>query len=300
MSDSLDRILTEAGLDDEAGRRDLLEALATEVGEERLSQIITAMASAKSRALSKPQAPLTEPHVSHPRVESKTYLRFNLSTRIQHGVMALSVLILIVTGLPLKFHDARLSQWVMNLMGGIEVSAIVHRVGATLLIGVGLAHLLYISLTRVGRRDLFLLLPRFKDLRDWILMLKYYVGLTEEKARFGRFSYIEKFDYWAVYWGMVIMITSGSLLWFQDFFLKFIPKWMLDIAKEAHSDEALLATLAIIVWHFYNVHFSPAKFPMSKVFINGKLTREEMEDEHPLELEEMEKESQGRKTKSEQ
>jgi cytochrome b subunit of formate dehydrogenase len=217
------------------------------------------------------------------------YLRLSLNLRLQHFVMLTSVLTLILTGLPLKFHDASLSHLIIGWLGGIQNSAIIHRIAATGLICVGVYHLLYTILSRQGRRDFILLLPRKQDLLDYIQQIKYYLGKTDEKARFGRFSYIEKFDYWAVYWGMVIMISSGSLLWFEGIALRVLPKFVLDIAKEAHSDEALLATLAIIIWHFYNVHLNPHKFPMSKTWITGKISKSEMIEEHALEYEELQR-----------
>jgi len=115
----------------------------------------------------------------------------------------------------------------------------------------------------------------------------YFFGWAKEGARFGRFSYIEKFDYWAVYWGMVIMIGSGLIMWAEELAMQFLPKFALDIAHEAHSDEALLATLAIIIWHFYNVHLNPDHFPMSWTWWTGKISLEEMRRKHPLEYEEM-------------
>lgn len=221
------------------------------------------------------------------KAQEEYFTRLSLNLRLQHFVMLTSVLTLILTGLPLKFHNASLSHLIIGWMGGIHNSALIHRIAATGLIGVGVYHLLYTIFSSDGRRDFVLLLPRKQDLLDYIQQIKYYLGKTDEKARFGRFSYIEKFDYWAVYWGMVIMITSGSLLWFEGIALRILPKFALDIAKEAHSDEALLATLAIIIWHFYNVHFNPHKFPMSKTWITGKISRSEMIEEHALEYEEI-------------
>jgi cytochrome b subunit of formate dehydrogenase len=116
-------------------------------------------------------------------------------------------------------------------------------------------------------------------------MIRYFVGKSDEKPRFGRFSYVEKFDYWAVYWGMVIMIGSGLILWYLETALQFLPKFAADIAREAHSDEGLLATLAIIIWHFYNVHLNPEHFPMNRTFWTGMISEEEMRHHHPLEYE---------------
>jgi cytochrome b subunit of formate dehydrogenase len=219
--------------------------------------------------------------------EEPTFLRLSLNLRIQHIVLFVSCIILIITGLPVKFHETGWARFLFSIFGGIKGTSFLHRVGATGLIGVGLYHVLYTIFNKTGRKDFWLLLPRLQDARDLMRMIKFFLGKSKEKARFGRFSYIEKFDYWAVYWGMVIMIGSGLLLWFEEISLRFVPKFIIDIATEAHSDEALLATLAIIVWHFYNVHFNPDKFPMNKVWWTGKITKHEMLEEHPLEYEEI-------------
>lgn len=215
----------------------------------------------------------------------REFQRFSLNVRLQHAVMAVSVIFLILTGLPLKFSDLGVSKAIINLFGGPDVSPIVHRVAASFLIAMGLWHLAYITATREGRSTFMRLLPRPQDAKDAWQQIRYFLGRTDERPRFDKFSYVEKFDYWAVYWGMVIMIGSGTVLWFTNQFLKIFPKWFTDIAKEAHSDEALLATLAIVVWHFYNVHFNPHKFPMNRTFITGRISEQEMIEEHPLEYE---------------
>lgn len=219
----------------------------------------------------------------------RDYERFSLNFRIQHVVLFSSCIVLILTGLPIKFHDTDWAAFMFSLMGGIQTSSMIHRIGAVGLIGVGLYHLLYTGALAEGRRNFFALIPGPKDLRDAVLMIRYFLGRTEERPKFGRFSYVEKFDYWAVYWGMIIMCGSGLMLWFENDTMRLFPKYIFDIAKEAHSDEALLATLAIIVWHFYNVHFNPHKFPMNKVWITGRMSEEEMHHEHPLELEEIQR-----------
>ncbi len=219
--------------------------------------------------------------------EGEAFQRFNRNFRFQHMVMFSSVIILIVTGMPIKFPNFILSRFVINFWGGIANSTIVHRIGAGMLIYFMVHHLVYTILAREGRRDFLLLIPTLKDAKDIVLNIRHFLGKTPEKPRFGRFSYIEKFDYWAVYWGCVIMIGSGALLWFQDIVLKYMPKYMLDVAHEMHSDEAMLATLAIVIWHFYNVHFNPDRFPGTMLWWHGQLSEHEMKEEHPLEYEEI-------------
>ena len=224
----------------------------------------------------------------------REFVRFSLNQRLQHIVLFTSCIVLIVTGLPIKFHDSAWAAFLIELMGGVELSSLIHRIGAVGLIGVAAYHFFYVMLTATGRWNFGNLIWTLKDMRDLVQMLRYFVGRTEERPRFGRYSYVEKFDYWAVYWGIVIMVGSGCLLWFENVTLSVFPKYVLDIAKEAHSDEALLATLAIIIWHFYNVHFNPRKFPMNKVWFTGKLSEEEMIEEHPLEYEEILREEERR------
>src|SRR3990170_2607308 len=135
--------------------------------------------------------------------------------------------------------------------------------------------------------SVILLIITPKDARDLVQNNRHFLGKAPEKPRFGRFSYIEKFDYWAVYWGCVIMIGSGLFLWFEMIVLKYFPKYVLDVAHEMHSDEAMLATLAIVIWHFYNVHFNPDRFPGTLMWWHGQISEHEMKEEHPLEYEEI-------------
>lgn len=235
--------------------------------------------------------------------EEKEYNRFGINFRIQHIVLMLSTILLIVSGLPLKFYNTGWARVIMNLMGGPDVARKIHHLAAIFLIGVGIYHLGYIIIARTGRKDFKELIPKKKDLLDFKDQILFFFGKVKSKPKFGRFSFIEKFDYWAVYWGFVIMIGSGLIMWmFQGHLHPFgfnridlifssglIDNYFHAISREAHSDEAFLATMAIILWHFYNVHFNPDKFPGSKVWLTGKMSRKEMEEEHPLELEEIEK-----------
>ncbi len=225
------------------------------------------------------------------------FLRFGLNFRLQHLTLAIGVIILIVTGLPIKFHDTLVAKIFFEMIGGIGVSRFLHRLGATLLIIVSIWHVLFITTTKTGRNDFRQLLPTPKDLKDFIQNIKYLLGMSKQKPRYGRFSYIEKFDYWAVYWGMVIMICSGLILWFNNFFLGIVPKFVFDIATEVHSDEAMLATLAIVVWHWYNVHFNPEVFPFNPTIFTGKISKEKMLKDHPLEYEKMLSKSEPKQKK---
>jgi len=218
---------------------------------------------------------------------SEEFERFSLVFRIQHIVLFTSCIVLMITGLPLRFPNTGWAAVFFNLTGGVAASGLIHRVGAVGLIGVGVFHMIYITLMRDGRHNFRELIPRFHDVKDVFKNVWYFLGRSKTGAPFGRFSYIEKFDYWAVYWGMVVMIASGLMLWFQDKTMSILPKVFIDVAREAHSDEALLATLAIIIWHFYNVHFSPDHFPMSWTWLTGKISHEKMIHHHPLEYEQI-------------
>ncbi len=226
--------------------------------------------------------------------EGELFYRFGVNIRVQHFFMAASVFLLIISGLPLRFHDSVIFKFIIFLLGGIHNSTFLHRVAASGLMVVCVWHVGWLALTKEGRREFWELLPKPGDVTDIIQNIKYFLRLSNQKARFDRFSYIEKFDYWAVYWGVVVMVGSGLLLWFQETVLRFFPKFILDIAKEMHRDEALLATLAIVIWHMYNAHLNPHKFPGTLVIWNGLMTKEEMVDEHPLEYEKLTEATQER------
>jgi len=219
--------------------------------------------------------------------QEEHFVRFNKNFRFQHIVMFTSCFLLMFTGLPLKFPDFFVSQILMKLFGGIRGSTVIHRIGAVMLIYFMVHHFFYCIMSKQGRNDFVKLIPMPKDAKDLVLNVKHFLGKNPDRPKFDRFSYIEKFDYWAVYWGCVIMIGSGLVLWFEGIAMKYLPKYWVDIAHEAHSDEALLATLAIVIWHFYNVHFNPDRFPGTLMWWHGKISKHEMIEEHPLEYERM-------------
>jgi cytochrome b subunit of formate dehydrogenase len=148
-------------------------------------------------------------------------------------------------------------------------------------------HLGYLALTARGRQFLRDIRLRLGDLRDVVHAVGYNLGLRRARPRFGRFSYIEKSEYWALVWGTIVMAATGVVLWFEDPAIAFLTKLGWDVARTIHFYEAVLATLAIVVWHLYFVIFKPDVYPVNLAFFTGTLSESEMEEEHPLELEEI-------------
>ncbi|NMA69500.1 MAG: cytochrome b/b6 domain-containing protein [Desulfitobacterium sp.] len=222
------------------------------------------------------------------------YHRFDIHQRIQHIGMFVSFFILTITGLPIKFEQSSFAQGVVTMFGGFDNMFFVHLFGAIIMLAVSAYHLIYLVFVPLrGKEKSWAIMPRWKDVTDLIQDLMYLVGVRKERPLFDRYSYKEKFDYWAVFWGMFIMGGSGLLMWFPQFFTQFIPRWVIDSSRYAHTDEAILAISAIFIWHFYNTHFNPKFFPMNPVWYTGTLSREEMEEEHPLELERLERKEKG-------
>jgi cytochrome b subunit of formate dehydrogenase len=206
--------------------------------------------------------------------------------RLQHGALLVSFTILVVTGFMLHYPDAwwvaglrRLSDHLFDLRSRL------HRVAAVVLIAASVAHLGYLAFTTRGRAFLRDILPVRGDLIDAWRVMRYNLGLSRERPRFGRFSYIEKSEYWALVWGTMLMGATGVALWFENTFIGMFGKLGWDVARTVHFYEAWLATLAIVVWHLYYVIFNPDAYPMNLAWITGTLSEAEMEEEHPLELE---------------
>lgn len=216
----------------------------------------------------------------------RLYLRMTVNERLQHGALVLSFVVLVVTGFMLRFPEA---WWVVGLreLNGhlFEWRGWMHRIAAVAMVAAGVWHVSYVSFTARGRELMRDLLPRLGDFRDAWGVLRYNLGLAREKPAFGRFSYIEKTEYWALLWGSILMSATGVLLWADDQTMGVFGKLGFDVARTVHFYEAILATLAIIVWHFYFVIFNPEVYPMNLSWLTGYLSEEEMAGEHPQELE---------------
>ena len=153
---------------------------------------------------------------------------------------------------------------------------------------VGAYHLVYLAMSEEGRMWTRDMLPRWKDVRDLVANLGYYLGIRKARPRFPRFGYAEKAEYWAVVWGTIVMGLTGLMIWFKLGIFSFLPRWAVDIALAVHFYEAVLATLAIIVWHFYHVIFDPDVYPVNFAFLDGRVSEEFYKEEHGLAYEQLE------------
>ena len=215
--------------------------------------------------------------------------RFNLYHRVTHATMMVSFFTLAATGLPLRFSTAFWAPTVMHLLGGVHMAGLLHRIAAGVTFGYFLGHLGYI-VVNVGRarpaermRMLWgreSMVPHLDDLVQFLQQWRWFFGLGP-RPRFGRYSYMEKFDYFAVFWGVAMIGGSGLLLWFPEFFARFLPGWVFNVATIIHGDEAVLAASFIFTIHFFNVHLRPEKFPLDAVMFTGRATRHYMAEEHP-------------------
>lgn len=215
----------------------------------------------------------------------------------QHNFLMVTFAVLAITGFSLRYSDAFWVKFLFGWEGGFPLRGIIHRVAAVLFVFTALWHLLYLSTSR-GRgflRDIF---PIRKDFSQFFQSLKYNLGRGQGKPRFGRFSYIEKAEYWALVWGTVIMAFSGFFLWFDNIAVQWFPKGFLDVMLVIHHYEAWLAVLSVAIWHMYSTVFSPNVYPMNPSWLTGKMPVELFEHEHPEDpiIKEVAEESDKRQT----
>jgi cytochrome b subunit of formate dehydrogenase len=216
--------------------------------------------------------------------------RFDRLQRLSHGALMVSFLGTSATGMPLLFSDQRWAWWLSRLWGGFEAAGTLHRMFATVMVATFLLHVARVGRQIVVGRDYSPLwgpssmVPQPRDAIELYQHFRWFLG-RGPAPRFGRFTYWEKFDYWAVFWGMIIIGGSGLMLWFPGVATMVLPGSALNIALLVHGEEALLAVSFIFTVHFFNGHLRPEKFPMDLVIFTGRLPRDEMERERPAELE---------------
>lgn len=214
--------------------------------------------------------------------------RFTRLNRILHILMIVSFLTLAMTGMTLKFSYTGWAVILSKFFGGFESAGYLHRFAAVTMIGVFVTHI--IDLFRLKRKEFGSwmkllksensMLFNKKDLKDFLGSLKWFLG-KGDRPEYGRWTYWEKFDYFAVFWGMIVIGSTGMTLWFPEFFTHFVPGWFINVATIIHSDEALLATGFIFTVHFFNTHLRPEKFPMDIVIFSGRMPLEEFKLDRP-------------------
>ncbi|OGU66770.1 MAG: hypothetical protein A2W30_10335 [Ignavibacteria bacterium RBG_16_36_9] len=227
-------------------------------------------------------------------IKEKYVLRFSRLNRVLHILMIISFLILSLTGMSLKFSYSGWAKVLSKFFGGFESAGYWHRFAAVIMIIVFSTHL--IDLVRLKRKEFGVwkalligknsMLFNKKDWQDFKNSLKWFTG-RGSRPEYGRWTYWEKFDYFAVFWGMFIIGSTGMTLWFPEFFTNFIPGWMINVATIIHSDEALLATGFIFTIHFFNTHLRPEKFPMDIVIFSGMVPLDEFKLDRPEEYKEL-------------
>lgn len=211
---------------------------------------------------------------------TQTYLRFPLARRIEHWIMMLSFTVLGVTGLSQRFPDAELSKAILNIFGGIENLRSIHHVSAIVMMFGTAWHILVMGYSVFVLRDQMSMLPTLQDAKDGIQALLYNLGFAKTPPQMGRYTFEEKMEYWAFVWGAVVMGLTGFMMWNPITATQYLPGEFVPAAKAAHGNEAVLAVLAIIIWHMYGVHIKR----FNKAMFNGQISEADMLHEHPLEL----------------
>jgi cytochrome b subunit of formate dehydrogenase len=228
--------------------------------------------------------------------DDEWFTRFSPFERFLHFLVITSFLLLVLTGMPLKFYYMGWAKVIFDILGGVEVARALHRFGAIVTFSYFGLHLAWLAVTfwqrradfrdpstgRYSLKRMWAILagpdspfPTLQDWRDFVAHQKWFFG-KGPRPQFDRWTYWEKFDYWAVFWGVAIIGLSGLFMWASQFVTRFLPGWFINIALIVHSDEALLAAGFIFAFHFFNVHFRPEKFPMDPVIFSGRISKTEL------------------------
>jgi cytochrome b subunit of formate dehydrogenase len=236
--------------------------------------------------------------------DDEIFVRMTLAERWQHGLLAASFILLVFTGLPLMSGDIGAIRFIAGHSGALVLRGILHRAAAVVLIADLVWHVLYTFLTERGRRNFRDRAPRASDIKDALATVGHNAGLSdflrrrglfrrfferhpywrfERTPEFGRYSFVEKFEYWSLLWGSAVMIVTGLFMWHPDLSLRLFPLWLHQVFVVIHGYEAILAFLAILIWHMYTVHLNPEVFPMSRVWLDGGMSGADLRRFHPLE-----------------
>lgn len=206
--------------------------------------------------------------------------RFTLSQRIQHFIMLTTMMVLLLTGIILLFHEAWWAAGLVRLEGGMAARGLVHRTAAVVLMFLCCWHAYQVVFTRWGHEEFMRLKPTLQDLKDFLQMMRFNLGTAPEPPHFDKYSYAEKVQYAGVVVGSLIMIGTGLLLWFENISMAALPKWVIDVTTVVHGYNGVLAFIVLLLWHLYNVHLNPRVFPMNKVWLTGTMSLQELREQH--------------------
>jgi cytochrome b subunit of formate dehydrogenase len=211
----------------------------------------------------------------------KSIRRFDNKFIIQHLLIIVSFFTLVITGFALKFHDSTWAQLLSHAGFTEYARGLIHRIAAIVMLGAGVYHLYYLFFDKDGKGELGHLAPRILDVRQFIQNMKFHLGMTRERPDFPRYGYIEKAEYWALVWGTVVMAITGFILWFPTYATFIFPSWIIKVSETIHYYEAWLATLAIVIYHFFFVIFHPEDYPINLAAFTGEITEEEAHEKFP-------------------
>ena len=221
--------------------------------------------------------------------KAPAFQRFKRFEVLQHFLLLVSFFLLAVTGFALKYPGAFWVDWLTGIGMTEEVRASLHRTGAVVMVFISVIQVFYLLGTRAGRRDVAALRPGVEDLRHFFENMRFHLRLSKKYPRYGRFDYMEKVEYLALIWGVFVMAATGFILWFPEIFAKWLPWWAFEVAEAVHFFEAILATLAILFWHWFFVIYHPEVYPLKLTMLHGKIPEADLEHHHPKEYEELKK-----------
>ncbi len=230
---------------------------------------------------------MSEETAAQRRAQPDYVVRFNRGQRIEHIVLMITFVVLAVTGLAQRYSGAAWGEWVILHLGGIGFTRLIHRAFGVVFTLSVLYHFSYLAVALFRRRLRPSMVPTLKDFRDVVGSLRYSFGLTKRPPRFGRFDYRQKFEYWGMIFGGMIIIVSGFVLMYPLVVTRVLPGELVAAARVFHGFEATLAALTIVVWHLYDVVFKPGIFPGDVSIFTGRISRRRQVEEHPLEYPEL-------------
>ncbi len=231
------------------------------------------------------------PHVrtdALPPGEGSYYQRWSALWRWVHLIFAVSIIVLVMTGLSLHYPNAAWAPLLERAMGGPEIAGLVHRVAAVIMIAVFAGHIVYAAIHIARNWNTFKvfgpysLMPNWQDAADFVAMFKWFFG-RRPRPTFDHWSYQQKVDYWAPFWGIAMLAATGAMLWFKTLTAAYLPGWTFNVATVAHGDEALLAAAYLFTVHYFVNHWRPDKFPLDVVIFTGSMPLEEFKREYAVE-----------------